>query len=113
MGEGYSIILKDGTVIDNLILNGNNFIAKEDIGKDIFENNLKNVEIKGPMDDFGLVGKHKQLELIYRGLDEGLGGYCFILYEPDPAVLRERAREEEITQLQMALAEMYEKLTRG
>ena len=33
----YSITLADGTVIDDLKLNGNNFISKSPITKEIFE----------------------------------------------------------------------------
>ena len=41
----YSIRLNDGTVINNLGLNGNNFIPESTINKTIFENNLGKVII--------------------------------------------------------------------
>ena len=41
----YTIKLNNGTIITNLILNGNNFISDEIILDDVFENNLKKVEI--------------------------------------------------------------------
>ena len=41
----YTIKLYDGTVLDNLTLNGNNFISNTIISDSIFENNLKIVEI--------------------------------------------------------------------
>jgi hypothetical protein len=40
----YSVKLNDGTIIDNLELNGNNFIP-EALDKTIFENNLGKVTI--------------------------------------------------------------------
>ena len=40
----YSVKLNDGTIIDNLELNGNNFIP-EALDKTIFENNLEKVII--------------------------------------------------------------------
>jgi len=40
----YSVKLNDGTIIDNLELNGNNFIP-ETLDKTIFENNLGKVTI--------------------------------------------------------------------
>ena len=41
----YTIKLNDEIIITNLILNGNNFISDEIILDDVFENNLKKVEI--------------------------------------------------------------------
>lgn len=41
----YSIRLSDGTVINNLGLNGNNFIPESTINETIFENNLEKVII--------------------------------------------------------------------
>ena len=41
----YTIKLYDGTVLDNLELNGNNFISDKIIPDDIFTDNLNEVEI--------------------------------------------------------------------
>ena len=41
----YTIKLYDGTVLDNLELNGNNFISDTIIPDTVFENNLKLIEI--------------------------------------------------------------------
>lgn len=41
----YKIVLADGTVLDNLELNGNNFISDIIIEDAIFENNLSTVSI--------------------------------------------------------------------
>ena len=41
----YKIQLADGTILDNLELNGNNFIPESAINKTIFENNLEKVII--------------------------------------------------------------------
>ena len=41
----YTIKLYDGTVLTNLILNGNNFISDKIIPDDIFTDNLNEVEI--------------------------------------------------------------------
>lgn len=41
----YSIKLSDGTIIDNLILNGNNFISDTLIEEAMFVDNLSEVEI--------------------------------------------------------------------
>lgn len=41
----YSITLSDGTVIDGLQMNGNNFISKDPIDPEMFEGNLAVVVI--------------------------------------------------------------------
>lgn len=41
----YKITLADGTVIDNLKLNGNNFISPVEIDETIFDGNCLNVTI--------------------------------------------------------------------
>lgn len=41
----YSITLSDGTVIDGLRMNGNNFISKDSIDPEMFEGNLAVVVI--------------------------------------------------------------------
>ena len=41
----YTIKLYDGTVLENLTLNGNNFISNKIISDDIFTDNLDKVEI--------------------------------------------------------------------
>ena len=41
----YTIKLYDGTVLENLTLNGNNFISDTIIPDTVFENNLKLIEI--------------------------------------------------------------------
>lgn len=41
----YTITLDDGTQIENLRMNGNNFISQEEIDPDIFDGNLGTVTI--------------------------------------------------------------------
>ena len=41
----YTVTLADGTTIDNLTLNGNNYISKTKIDKSIFEGNCHSVMI--------------------------------------------------------------------
>ncbi len=45
----YKIILADGTIIDNLTLNGNNYISAELIDASIFEGNCSPIVIKRPL----------------------------------------------------------------
>lgn len=56
----YKITLADGTVIDNLKLNGNNFISSNEIEKSVFDGNLLTVTINdGEKDEV-----HTNMELV-------------------------------------------------
>lgn len=41
----YSVTLADGTIIKNLVKNGDNFISRSEIEEDLFEDNLSSVTI--------------------------------------------------------------------
>lgn len=60
------ITLSDGTVLDNLALNGNNFISKQNVTRATFEGKLGNVVISADNEEeiCGLVGEHKNMELV-------------------------------------------------
>ena len=47
----YTITLKDGTRIENLRMNGNNFISQEQINPEIFDGNLEKVTINDGEND--------------------------------------------------------------
>lgn len=56
----YKITLSDGTVIDNLKMNGNNFVSIVEIDKSVFDGNLLSVTINdGEKDDV-----HTNMELV-------------------------------------------------
>lgn len=56
----YKITLADGTIIDNLILNGNNFISTESIDASIFEANCAPVVISDGVND----EVHENMQLV-------------------------------------------------
>lgn len=57
----YKITLSDGTIIDNLKINGNNFISFVEINKTIFDGNCLTVTINdGEKDDI-----HTNMELVH------------------------------------------------
>lgn len=69
----YTITLDDGTVIEPLRLNGNNFISQREITPEIFEGNLVNVTISdGEMKEI-----HKNMDLVQITKTEN--EYWFIL----------------------------------
>ena len=99
----YTIKLNNGTVLDNLELNGNNFISDTIIPDTVFENNLKTVEV--------FDGENTQIltdQFLAANRVENNQTW-FVLIDKTP----EMKREEEITDLQLALVEMYESLLGG
>lgn len=56
----YTITLLDGTVIENLKLNGNNFVSKSEITPEIFDGNLGTVQIS----DGKTVEEHTNMNLV-------------------------------------------------
>ena len=55
------ITLQDGTVLENLKLNGNNFISDTIIENTVFEDNLGNVKIE---DEEGNITEYRFMKLI-------------------------------------------------
>ena len=55
------ITLQDGTVLDNLELNGNNFISDTIIESSIFQDNLGNVKIE---DEDGNITEYRFMKLV-------------------------------------------------
>lgn len=70
----YTIKLSDGTTLDNLGLNGNNFVSQAEVNDATFSGKLKGVEIT---DDEGNTKKHDEMELIQ--VTHYSDGYYFIL----------------------------------
>lgn len=69
----YTITLADGTVIDNLTLNGNNFISEAQIDPEIFTDNCSPVIISdGEYEDV-----HENMELVQ--IVYTRGAYWFVL----------------------------------
>ena len=74
----HKITLHDGTILDNLFLNGNNYISVTPINSEIFKNNLETVLIS----DDEVETIHKDMKLIQN--IEYNGEYWFILAEKTP-----------------------------
>lgn len=56
----WKITLADGTSIDGLKLNGNNFISTTEVTEEMFEDNLSEVTIEGG----DTTEKHENMELV-------------------------------------------------
>lgn len=89
----YNITLDDGTVLDNLELNGNNFISDTRIDTSVFDGNLNTVHITG----LGVDETFENLELASLRED---GGKCWIvLRQLSDRELRERNTQADIREL--------------
>lgn len=85
----YTITLDDGTQIENLRLNGNNFISQEQIDPEIFEGNLSTVTINdGETDE---VHENMGLVQVTQMGDE----YWFVLRDvPDNEIANAKLRSD-------------------
>ena len=91
----YKITLANGTVIDNLRLNGNNFISETEVTKEMFEHNLGSVLIE----DGETVEEHGNMDLvqIMKYNDE----WWFVLRDISEAELREAKLRSDLDYLAM------------
>ncbi len=104
----YTITLADGTKIENLTLNGNNWVSQTQIDEAIFTDDaLKTVTIT----DGETTEAHENMFL--NQLIEFNGEYWFILLEKDHTTLLRETLEQELTGVQTALAEVYETVLGG
>ena len=105
----YQITLHDGTVLDELELNGNNFISEKVIDDSVFSGNLDTVTISNGE----TTETYTDMKLLSNRVDGGKS--WFVLGEK---TAQEKAMErlvaslsvnaESITDVQLALAELYE-----
>lgn len=110
----YKITLHDGTVLDDLELNGNNFISEKVIDDSVFSGNLDTVTISNGE----TTETYTDMKLLSNRVDGGKS--WFVLGEK---TAQEKAMErlvaslsvnaESITDVQLALAELYEMIIGG
>lgn len=89
----FSITLSDGLVIENLELNGNNFISSNIINDDIFIDNLGTVKIS----DGETESIYENMKLIQNIVVDGKS--WFILAEKTQAELEKEKLEKELVDL--------------
>jgi len=93
----YTIKLNNGTIISNLVLNGNNFISDKIISDDIFTNNLDKVEIS----DGKSTQIYQDMMLVANRVIDGKS--WFILAEKTPEQKEKEALEAIITDIYKTL----------
>lgn len=91
----YTIKLVDGRVIDNLTLNGTNFVSNTEIKPEIFEDNLVNVEIGDGFES----EVHSNMQLA--GISKYGEQWYFALIDIPESVLRERKLRSDVDYLAM------------
>lgn len=103
----YRITLENGFILDSLELNGNNFISNDVVSDDIFNNNLNSVEIS----DGESTRIYNDMILVANRVCNGQS--WFILAEKTPEQKDKEALEATITDLQLALVDLYESILGG
>lgn len=91
----YKITLADGTVLDNLTLNGNNYVSTDEITEDMFNGNCSIVTI----DNGDHVETYNNMELVQ--LVKYDDGYYFILRVLQPSELKEIKNRSDIDYIAM------------
>lgn len=94
----YTITLHDGMKLENLELNGNNFIAKGVIEDSVFTDNLATVVIT----DGTTTDNYTDMALVINRVENGRS--WFVLREKTEQEKMEEARDQEIKELRQAMA---------
>lgn len=94
----YTITLHDGTKLNNLELNGNNFIAEGVIENSVFTDNLATVSIN----DGDTTETYTDMVLVINRVDGGRS--WFVLREKSEQEKMEEARDKTIAELRQAMA---------
>ena len=95
----YKITLADGTTLENLVLNGNNFIAQTAVDDAFFKGNMASVTITDTES-----GATEQIEdgvLLSNIVREGCS--WIVLGQKTPQQKAEEARDKEIAELRQAM----------
>ena len=101
----YTITLADGTVLNNLHLNGNNFISSVEVTEEDFEGKLDTVTIECSN---GQIEELNNVELIQ--IHHYSDGYYFILRELSPCEIKQQERDNIIELLTDCILEMSEQV---
>lgn len=100
----YTIKLSDGTKLKNITLNGDTFVSQSEIEDSVFEGNLDTVEITDNESKEVTVLHDAQLLLNTAFGEE----WWFVIQEKTADEKAQEATTAALTDVQMALAELYE-----
>lgn len=97
----YKITLANGVVLDNLELNGNNYISSQIIENDVFENNLTTITVSnGEIDTV-----YSNMRLMSNRVAAD-GRSWFVLGEKSEQEVREELLQQRIEELTGAILEL-------
>lgn len=100
MEKSWKITLADGTELENLSLNGNNFVSETIITEDDFKGKLLKVKIEGKTEDGQEIAEeHEHMELVQIAHYED--GYYFVLRDITEAELEKMKMKSDIEYLAM------------
>lgn len=105
----YKITLADGTTLENLVLNGNNYVASTAVDDAVFKDNMASVTITNLEDE-----STEQIEdgvLLSNIVRDGKS--WLVLGQKSAEQKRQETIDSTFTDLQMALAEVYEMMIGG
>lgn len=103
----YTITLSNGTTLPDLVLNGNNFIAPNAIADSVFDGNLGTVTVSdGEKEDV-----YADMVLLSNIVRDGKS--WLVLGQKSEEEKRQEAISQSFTDLQLALAEVYEMMLGG
>lgn len=93
----YKITLHDGTVLDNLELNGNNYISDEVVEDSVFAGNLETVTIT----DGETTETHTDMKLMSNRVDGGKS--WFVLGVKSEQEKKDEALAQELAEMRQAM----------
>lgn len=104
----YEILLSNGVRFTNLHLNGNNYVSDTLVTEELFVNGLDRVEIFCSDGSKEVINNATLIQIA----TYGDGKYYFIFAETksDPKETEQQTIRDDITNLQIAIAEVYEML---
>ena len=106
----YKVTLNDGTVIDNLTLNGNNYISQVPIREEVFTDRaLRSVEIYDSEEDKTVTLTDAFLVQLAQYGNE----YWFILAEKTPEMKEREFMQKSMDATEEAITEIYEMILGG
>lgn len=96
----YKITLADGTTLENLVLNGNNYVASTAVDDAVFKDNMATVTITNLED--GTVEQIEDGVLLSNIVRDGKS--WLVLGQKTPEQKAKEARDKEIAELRRAMA---------
>lgn len=100
MEKSWKITLSDGTQLENLGLNGNNFVSDDEITEEIFDGNLSKVLIEGVDEEGNVISEeHENMELSQ--IAHYKDGYYFVLNDIPQEQIEKMKMQSDIDYLAM------------